>query len=150
MSPEDVAVIQTVSYVPAPNAGGQPWNYFVPIINLGDQYIDFYQPQAYNNGYDSYAGGSVGYLQDVYLNWCNLPAAGTPISGFTGVPGKKLLIGLEASTSAGGSSFYATPAVIASFKSWIAAKDYPIEGFMIWDSHWDALNGFAVSNAASA
>lgn len=94
VSPEDVAVIQTVSYVPAPNAGGQPWNYFVPIINLGDQYIDFYQPQAYNNGYDSFAGGSVGYLQDVYLNWVNLPAAGSPIPNFTGVPGKKLLIGL--------------------------------------------------------
>lgn len=150
VSPEDVAVIQTVSYVPAPNAGGQPWNYFVPIINLGDQYIDFYQPQAYNNGYDSFAGGSVGYLQDVYLNWCNLPAAGTPIPNFTGVPGKKLLIGLEASTSAGGSSFYASPDVITQFKKWIADNNYPIEGFMIWDSHWDTLNGFAVSNAASA
>lgn len=125
VSPEDVTVIQTVSYVPSPDAAGQPWNYFVPIINLADQYIDFYQPQAYNNGYDSYAGGSVGYLQDVYLNWVNKAAAGTPIPNFTGVPGAKLLMGLEASPSAGGSSFYASPTVVADFKSWIASNGYP-------------------------
>jgi chitinase len=136
--------------VPNPNLGGQPWNYFVPIINLADQFIDFYQPQAYNNVYDSFAGGSVGYLQDVYLNWRNLPAAGSPIPNFTGVAGSKLLIGLLASTSAGGSSFYATPAVVKEFKTWLATNNYPIEGFMIWDSYWDALNGFAISTAAAA
>jgi len=89
VSPEDVAVIQSVSFVPTPDTPGQPWNYFVPIVNLADQYIDFYQPQAYNNGYDSYAGGSVNYLIDVYLNWRNLPslATGNTISGYNGIAG---------------------------------------------------------------
>lgn len=150
VSPEDVTIIQTVGFVPSPDVAGQPWNYFVPIVQIADYFIDFYQPQAYNNGYDSFAGGSVGYLQDVYLNWRNLPAQGTPIANFTGIAGEKLLIGLEASTSAGGSSFYATPAVIQEFKSWIASNNYPLEGFMIWDSHWDALNGYAISNACAS
>lgn len=150
VSPEDVTVIQTVGFVPTPDTPGQPWNYFVPIVNLADYAINFYQPQAYNNGYDSYAGGSVGYLQDVYLNWRNLPAAGTPIPGYNGIDGNKLLIGLEASTSAGGSSFYASPSVVEAFKSWISTNGYPLEGFMIWDSHWDALNGNVISNACSS
>jgi chitinase len=150
VSPEDVAVIQTVGYVPTPDAAGQPWNYFVPIVNLADAAIDFYQPQAYNNGYDSFAGGSEEYLQDVYLNWCNLPAAGQPITGYNGINGSKLLIGLEASTSAGGSSFYASADTITKFKSWISTNGFPLEGFMIWDSHWDALNSYAVSTACSS
>lgn len=145
-----MAVIQTVGFVPTPDTPGQPWNYFVPIVNLADQYIDFYQPQAYNNGYDSFAGGSVGYLQDVYLNWRNLAAQGTPIAGYNGIAGKKLLIGLEASTSAGGSSFYATPDVINQFKSWLISEGHDLEGFMIWDSHWDAINGNAISTACAA
>lgn len=148
VSPEDVAVIQSVSFVPTPDTPGQPWNYFVPIVNLADSAIDFYQPQAYNNGYDSYAGGSVGYLQDVYLNWRNIAPAGS-IVGYNGIKGEKLLIGLEASTSAGGSSFYATPDVVRQFKSWLATNNYPIEGFMIWDSHWDTLNGQVISSACA-
>jgi chitinase len=71
VSPEDVAVYQGAA-VPSPDTGGQPFNYFVPIINLADQYIDFYQPQAYNNWYDGFAGGSLNYFKDVYLNWRNL------------------------------------------------------------------------------
>jgi hypothetical protein len=39
---------------------------------------------------------------------------------------------------------------VKEFKTWLATNNYPIEGFMIWDSHWDALNGFAISTAASA
>jgi chitinase len=92
----------------------------------------------------------VEYLQDVYLNWRNLPANGAPIANFTGIAGDKLLIGLEASPSAGGSSFYATPDVVSRFKSWIANNNYPLEGFMIWDSHWDYLNEYAISNACVA
>jgi chitinase len=89
VSPEDVAVIQSVSFVPTPDTPGQPWNYFVPIVNLADASIDFYQPQAYNNGYDSYAGGSADYLKDVYTNWRNLPslATGATISGYNGIAG---------------------------------------------------------------
>lgn len=58
VSPEDVAIYQGAP-VPSPDAGGQPFNYFVPIVNLADSYIDIYQPQAYNNWYDGLPGGSV-------------------------------------------------------------------------------------------
>lgn len=71
VSPENVAVYQGAA-VPSPDAGGQPFNYFVPIINLADSAIDYYQPQAYNNWYDGLAGGSLDYYKDVYLNWRNL------------------------------------------------------------------------------
>lgn len=35
VSPEDVAIYQG-SPVPSPDAGGQPFNYFVPIVQLAD------------------------------------------------------------------------------------------------------------------
>jgi hypothetical protein len=109
VSPEDVAVYQG-STVPDPDKGGNAFNYFVPIINLADSSIDYYQPQAYNNWYDGELGGSLIYLQDVYLNWRNLNGTGqwdAPLANFTGVNGDKLLIGLTASTSAGGAGYYA-------------------------------------------
>lgn len=71
VSPEDVAIYQGAP-VPSPDSGGQPFNYFVPIVQLADQYIDIYQPQAYNNWYDGLPGGSFDYFRDVYLNWRNL------------------------------------------------------------------------------
>ena len=58
VSPEDVGVYQGVP-VPDPDQVGQPYNYFVPIINLVDSSIDYYQPQAYNNGYHGYEGGTL-------------------------------------------------------------------------------------------
>lgn len=71
VSPECVAVYQGVADYTADTAG-QAYNYFVNIIRLADDYIDFYQPQAYNNWYDV-AGGTLDYIKDVYLNWRNLP-----------------------------------------------------------------------------
>ena len=71
VSPEDVAIYQG-AVIPSPDAGGQPFNYFVPIVQLADDSIDFYQPQAYNNWYDGLPGGSLDYFRDVYLNWRNL------------------------------------------------------------------------------
>ena len=62
VSPEDVTIYQATS-VPSADTGGQAFNYFVPIIQLADGYIDLYQPQAYNNWYGGYAGGSLAYLQ---------------------------------------------------------------------------------------
>ena len=151
VSPEDVAVYQAVS-VPSPDTPGQPYNYFVPIINLADSAIDLYQPQAYNNGYDGFAGGSLEYFEDVYLNWRNLQGLGPatkPIPNFEGVSGKKLLIGLLASTSAGGADFYGKPETIVAFKKFLASKKYALKGFMIWDSHWDQLNNNAISKACT-
>jgi chitinase len=96
--------------------------------------------------------GSLAYFQDVYLNWRNLQGPvswGSPIPNFAGVNGNKLLMGLLASNSAGGPSYYATPDVIEQFKAWLAANNYPLKGFMIWDSNWDALNGYLISTACS-
>jgi hypothetical protein len=46
-----VAVYQGVADY-SPDIGGQAYNYFTNIIRLADDYIDLYQPQAYNNWYD--------------------------------------------------------------------------------------------------
>ena len=91
--------------MPSADVGGQAWNYFVPIIRLADSSIDFYQVQAYNNWYGGLPGGSVAYLKEVYLNWRNLQSAipwTNPIANFSGVAGNKLLLGILASSSAGG------------------------------------------------
>ena len=111
VSPEDVTIYQG-SQVPGPDAAGQPFNYFVPIVQLADDYIDFYQPQAYNNWYDGLPGGSLDYFKDVYLNWRNFQGLSKwagPIPGFSGVKGSKLRLGLLASSSAGGSAYYGQP-----------------------------------------
>lgn len=152
VSPEDVAVYQGTT-VPDADVGGNAFNYFVPIINLADQAIDYYQPQAYNNWYDGEVGGSLVYLKDVYENWRNLQGEGqwdTPLPNFNGVSGEKLLIGVMASMSAGGAGYYATPDTINQFKSWISAKGHPLKGFMLWDSHWDAVNGYLISTVCSS
>ena len=152
VSPEDVTVYQG-SPVPDPSKGGNPFNYFVPIIKAAGNSIDYYQPQAYNNWYDGYQGGSLDYLKDVYLNWRNLQGLNpshTPIPNFSGVPGNKLLMGVLASSKAGGSAYYASPTVITELKSFLGSKNYPMHGFMIWDSHWDTDNGRQISNAVVA
>lgn len=109
--------------VPSPDSGGQPFNYFVPIINLADQYIDFYQPQAYNNWYDGFPGGSLNYFKDVYLNWRNLeglsPWGSKPLPNFSGVKPEKLRIGLLASRQAGGAAYYGEPDTINQFKAFL-------------------------------
>jgi len=148
VSPECVAVYQGVADYSADTAG-QAYNYFVNIIRLADHVIDLYQPQAYNNWYDV-PGGSLEYLKDVYLNWRNFKGIMDwmqPIPNFSGVAGDKLMMGVLASTSAGGASYYYRPDIIESFKKWIEENKYTLRGFMMWDSHWDTLNGNLVSNA---
>ena len=141
-SPECVCVYQGMG-VPDPDHGAGYYNYFVPIINIADKYIDYYQPQAYNNWYE-FPSGSLEYLQDVYLNWRNLqgltPWGSKPIPNFSGVSGDKLLMGILASTKAGGASYLYSPEVIGKFKAWLLEKKYPMGGWMMWDSHWDQLN----------
>jgi chitinase len=151
VSPENVAIYQATS-IPSADVGGQAFNYFVPIINLADAYIDLYQPQVYNNWFGGLPGGSLAYMQETYLHWRNLQgtmAWSGPIPNFKGVDGNKLVMGVLASTSAGGSQFYAPPHVIREFKSWIKQNNYPLKGFMMWDSNWDILNGMVISNAAT-
>lgn len=135
--------------VPSGTSTGQPFNYFVPIIKLADAYIDYYQVQAYNNWYDGLQGGSTAYLIDVYLNWRNIKSPYTntaPIANFAGVAGNKILMGVIASTNAGGSGSYASPANINSFKCYLTKNGYTMKGFMIWDSYWDTLNKYMISN----
>jgi chitinase len=148
VSPEDVAVYQG-SPVPDPSKGGQPFNYFVPIIKDAGSSIDYYQPQAYNNWYDGFAGGSLEYLKDVYLNWRNLQGLSPstkPIPGFSGVPDSKLLIGIPASPQAASSVYYSQPATIQALKNWMVSNGHQPHGFMTWDSHWDTQNNRAISN----
>lgn len=89
VSPECVVVYQAVG-VPDPDTGSGYNNYLVPIAQLADQYIDYYQPQAYNNWYE-FPSGSLEYLQDVYLNWRNLqgmtPWGCSPIPNWAGIAG---------------------------------------------------------------
>jgi hypothetical protein len=57
---------------------------------LADSSIDFYQPQAYNNWYGGYSGGSLAYIQEVYMQWRNMQgtiAWTGPIKDFSGVSG---------------------------------------------------------------
>lgn len=56
-------------------------------------------------------------------------------------------MGILASTVAGGSAYYYTPDVINAFQAWLQENDYPMAGFMSWDSHWDTENGREMSNA---
>jgi chitinase len=148
VSPECVAVYQGVPDY-SPDTAGQAYNYFVNIIRLADDVIDIYQPQAYNNWYDV-PGGTLEYLKDVYLNWRNFKGIMDwmqPIPNFKGVAGDKLMMGVLASTSAGGAAYYYRPDIIESFKHWLEENKYTIKGFMMWDSHWDTLNGNLISNA---
>jgi len=149
-SPECVVIYQAMG-VPDADTGSGYNNYFVPIVKLADQCIDFYQPQAYNNWYE-FPSGSVDYLKDVYLNWRNLqgmtPWGCSPIANFSGIAGEKIVMGIPSSTTAAGSAYYYTPAVINDFKTWLDANNYPLAGFMTWDSHWDTLNGNEATQAA--
>jgi len=58
-------------------------------------------------------------------------------------------MGLTASTSAGGASFYYPPGVLREFKIWIKQKKYPLKGFMMWNSNWDKLNSYLISDATT-
>ena len=57
-------------------------------------------------------------------------------------------MGIPSSTTAAGASYYYTPAVINDFKNWLDANNYPMAGFMTWDSHWDALNNNEATKAS--
>ena len=56
------------------------------------------------------------------------------------------MMGILASTKAGGAAYYYQPGVIDEFKAWLAENKYELRGFMMWDSHWDQDNGNVISN----
>lgn len=147
-----IAIYQGVS-VPDPEVGGNPFNYLVPVIQLADTSIDYYQTKAYSNWYDGYDHTSLEYLQDVYLNWRNLQGyckGCKPIANFKGVAPNKLLIGVVASPEARKAAEYAGPQIIRDFKAWLVSKGYDLVGFNIWNSRWDSLNGNQISIAVSS
>ena len=120
----------------------------MPIWNAAGPHIDLVLVQAYNNWYDGLTEGSLAYLQDTYLNWVNLPSpfcsGCSIIANFTGVNTSKLLIGVPASNTAGQTA--PTGAVVDAFQSWLSSNNYKLAGAFIWDSHWDALNQYQMSN----
>lgn len=72
-----------------------------------------------------------------------------PIHNFAGVRAEKLRLGLMASKQAGPAQYYGEPGVIEEFKNFLHKYNYGLSGFMIWDSHWDSLNGFAISKTCT-
>lgn len=151
ISPEVVGVYQAVA-VPSPSQGGNAWNYFVPVINASINQIDYVQPQLYNNWYDT-STMSANYLMNGYLQWNNQNGLyGTKAFAsnvYTGVPANKLIMGVLASTSAGGAAFYPTPAMLTSAITTLSSQyTTQVGGVMMWDSHWDTLNNRVISNAA--
>lgn len=105
--------------------------------------------QAYNNWYDNLSAGSLSYLQDIYLQWLNIPSSFcigcTSIPNFSGIPQSKLIMGIPASSTAGNSA--PSSATISQFINWTIAQNYSLKGWMIWDSHWDSINSFNISNS---
>lgn len=77
-------VYQGVS-VPDPTLPNQYYNHLVYIIKTADAYIDYYQVKAYDDWYE-YPGGSLEYLQNIYLNWRNFQGmsqwGSQPLSNF--------------------------------------------------------------------
>ena len=137
--------------VPTPNTwnAGDYWNFWVPIFNAAMGSIDGVQVQAYNNWYDNLSPGSLSILQDVTIQWLNKQQSSfcsgcAVIPNFAGIPNSKLLIGIPASSSAG--TGYPTSSTLQQFISWTTTSGNSIAGMMIWDSHWDSLNGYTASN----
>ncbi len=153
ISPEVVGVYQSAP-VPSATTGGNAWNYFIPILNASINQIDYVQPQEYNNWYDT-STMSATYLMNGYLQWNNQNGLyGTNAfnpSIYVGVPANKLIMGVLASTTAGGAAFYASPEMLTSAITTLKSKyNTEVGGVMMWDSHWDTLNGRVISNAAAS
>lgn len=149
----DCITVYQGSPVPDADKSGQEFNYLVPIIQIADAAIDFYNVKAYSNWYDGYDHNSLTYLQDVYLNWRNLQGmckGCLPIPGFKGVASNKLLMGVLASPDARASSEYKTPTTVRDFKTWLASKGYDLYGLQLWNSYWDRANGNQISQAILA
>lgn len=131
---------------------GNYWNYWVPTINSSIASIDIVQVMAYNNWYDGLSQGSLDYLKDTTLQWLNMDASMycsgcSVIPNFSGVPLSKLSIGFLASKDAGGPSSYTLPTVLNSYQNWLVQSNMSPASLFIWDSHWDSLNSYLISNA---
>lgn len=88
-------------------------------------------------------------MQDTYLNWINVLSpyctGCSVIANFSGIPQSKLLLGVPASNVAGQTA--PSGATIDAFQSWLVNNNYTMAGAFIWDSNWDAVNQYYMSNA---
>ena len=157
IAPQTVGVAQNVSSIPpatAQNTVGA-WNFFVPVLQNSLNSISLVNQQDYNNGCGYTIPASTQFFECNYLTWANSAngsavTGGNQITGFTGVPVSKLIVGTMASSSAGNPSYYAGMAPIQSFYSAMPTS-YGVtpRGFMFWNSHWDSLNNYTISNGIS-
>lgn len=140
VSPEATTVVNNV-----PNIGGG-WNTMVPVINNEINDIDFIQVQAYNDNPFGDTPGTQTYLTDIYNDWIQPFTLGSV--KYNGLDPKKLVLGMPASNQAANPSYYPGAAVISSTITHLMGQQPNFAGVMFWDSHWDALNNDAASNAA--
>ncbi len=157
IAPQNVGVAQNVPSVPSATAsnGVGAWNFFVPVLQNSLNSLSLVYQQDYNNGCGSMSSVSSQYFECSYVSWANLAngsavTGGNQIAGFVGVPVSKLIVGTIASSSAGGASYYGGMAPIQSFYSAMPTS-YGVtpRGFMFWDSYWDSLNNYTISNGIS-
>lgn len=158
IAPQNVGVAQNVGYIPAANAanGVGAWNFFVPVLNNSLNSLTLVMQQDYNNPCGSMNSVSAQYFECSYLSWVNAPNAsavtgGSQLNGFNGVPVSKLIIGTIASASAGGASYYGGMTPIQQAYTGLQANyGYTPRGFMFWDSYWDSLNSYTISNGIAS
>lgn len=157
IAPQNVGVAQNVPSVPSATAsnGVGAWNFFVPVLQNSLNSLSLVYQQDYNNGCGSMSSVSSQYFECSYVSWANLAngsavTGGNQIAGFVGVPVSKLIVGTIASSSAGGASYYDGMTPIQSFYTAMPTS-YGItpRGFMFWDSYWDSLNNYTISNGIS-
>lgn len=55
-----------------------------------------------------------------------------------------MVLGVPASAQAGSGTPIGT--VIDQYQSWMSSQSFNIAGMFIWDSYWDAQNGYVTSN----
>jgi chitinase len=139
VTPECTTVVNTV-----PTIGGG-WNTMVPVINQAINNIDFIQVQAYNNNPYGDTAGSATFFENIYKNWIAPFPTTNPVK-YNGMPASKLLLGVPASSTAANQAYYPSPAVLTQVLQDLTQEYSDFGGIMTWDSHWDALNSYAVSN----
>lgn len=163
IAPQNVGVYQGVTTIPAVNVsqGVASWNFFVPVLESSINSINLVMQQDYNNWYGgdnsvyNASAISIGYIENSYLNWVNSPLTIFPaswdtpqLSGFSGVPNSKLIIGVPAAESAATAGFYPDPAMVIGAYQGLESAPYnqQVAGFMMWDSYWDTQNSNLLSN----
>ena len=72
------------------------------------------------------------------------------IDKYNGLAPNKLVIGVPASISAANSAYYTSPEVLTNTIAALQNKyGKQFAGIMMWDSHWDQLNNYQISNAGA-